>query len=49
MIVVWRIDVGMSSGVLNSRPEVLEIRDNTARVIRSKRDRFNERQVVDYT
>ncbi|KAL6341537.1 hypothetical protein AAG906_032657 [Vitis piasezkii] len=46
---IWRIDVGMSSGVLNSRPEVLEIRDNTARVIRSKRDRFNERQVVDYT
>ncbi|KAF3970630.1 hypothetical protein CMV_005692 [Castanea mollissima] len=28
---IWRIDVGMSSGVLNSRPEVLEVRDNKAR------------------
>uniref|UniRef100_A0A5B7BVF8 Calcineurin-like phosphoesterase domain-containing protein n=1 Tax=Davidia involucrata TaxID=16924 RepID=A0A5B7BVF8_DAVIN len=45
---IWRIDVGMSSGVLNSRPEVLEIRDNKARVIRSKRDTFSELQVVDY-
>uniref|UniRef100_A0A6P3ZM28 shewanella-like protein phosphatase 1 n=1 Tax=Ziziphus jujuba TaxID=326968 RepID=A0A6P3ZM28_ZIZJJ len=46
---IWRIDVGMSSGVLNSRPEVLEIRDNNARVIRSKRKTFSELQVVDYT
>ncbi|KAF9598183.1 hypothetical protein IFM89_025800 [Coptis chinensis] len=46
---IWRIDVGMSSGVLNSRPEALEIIDNTARVIRSKRDALNELQVVDYT
>ncbi|XWS29072.1 hypothetical protein CRYUN_Cryun25bG0125400 [Craigia yunnanensis] len=29
---IWRIDVGMSSGVLNSRPEVLEIRDDKARI-----------------
>lgn len=46
---VWRIDVGMSSGVLDSRPEVLEIRENKARVIRSKRERLGELQVVDYT
>ncbi|KAL3530939.1 hypothetical protein ACH5RR_010261 [Cinchona calisaya] len=46
---IWRIDVGMSSGVLDSRPEVLEIRDNEARVIRSKRGRFTELQVSDYT
>ncbi|MBA0574677.1 hypothetical protein Golob_001864 [Gossypium lobatum] len=45
---IWRIDVGMSSGVLNSRPEVLEIRDDEARVIRSKRNRFSELQMVDY-
>ncbi|XP_024023348.1 shewanella-like protein phosphatase 1 [Morus notabilis] len=43
---IWRIDVGMSSGVLNSRPEVLEIRNNRARVIRSKRNSFSE---LDYT
>lgn len=46
---IWRIDVGMSSGVLNSRPEVLEIRDGKARVLRSRRDAFHELQVVDYT
>ncbi|KAK5773518.1 hypothetical protein PVK06_049824 [Gossypium arboreum] len=45
---IWRIDVGMSSGVLNSRPEVLEIRDDKARVIRSKRNRVSELQMVDY-
>ncbi|XP_038993643.1 shewanella-like protein phosphatase 1 isoform X2 [Hibiscus syriacus] len=45
---IWRIDVGMSSGVLNSRPEVLEIRDDKARVITSKRDKFSELQIVDY-
>ncbi|KAH8498689.1 hypothetical protein Peur_073877 [Populus x canadensis] len=46
---IWCIDVGMSSGVLNSRPEVLEIVENKARVIRSERDRFSELQAVDYT
>lgn len=46
---IWRIDVGMSSGVLDSRPEVLEIKDNNARVLRSSRDTFTELQVVDYT
>ncbi|XP_031736820.1 shewanella-like protein phosphatase 1 isoform X2 [Cucumis sativus] len=46
---IWRVDVGMSSGVLHSRPEVLEIRDDKVRVIRSKRDRFSrELQVVNY-
>ncbi|KAM1753365.1 hypothetical protein ACFX12_005957 [Malus domestica] len=45
---IWRIDVGMSSGVLNSRPEVLEIKDNKARVIRSKKDPSRELTVVDY-
>ncbi|XP_047161718.1 shewanella-like protein phosphatase 1 [Vigna umbellata] len=46
---IWRIDVGMSSGVLNSRPEVLEIIDNQARVIRCKRDRHSELQAAAYT
>ncbi|KAL2317439.1 hypothetical protein Fmac_031315 [Flemingia macrophylla] len=46
---IWRIDVGMSSGVLNSRPEVLEIIDNRARVIRCKRDRHSELQAAAYT
>ncbi|KAM5583083.1 shewanella-like protein phosphatase 1 [Rosa sericea] len=45
---IWRIDVGMSSGVLNSRPEVLEIRGDKARVIRSERDSFSELNFVDY-
>ncbi|XP_062086670.1 shewanella-like protein phosphatase 1 isoform X2 [Humulus lupulus] len=46
---IWRIDVGMSSGVLNSTPEVLEIRDNKARVIKSKRRAYSELQAADYT
>ncbi|KAJ0983867.1 hypothetical protein J5N97_002223 [Dioscorea zingiberensis] len=33
---IWCIDVGMSSGVLNSRPEVLEIVDNKGRVIKNR-------------
>lgn len=45
---IWRIDVGMSSGVLNSRPEVLEVRDNKARVIRSGRDTYSEFEAIDY-
>ncbi|CAH8339678.1 unnamed protein product [Eruca vesicaria subsp. sativa] len=45
---IWRVDVGMSSGVLDSRPEVLEIRGDKARVIRSNRDRLHELQVADY-
>ncbi|KAG5052794.1 hypothetical protein JHK87_004992 [Glycine soja] len=46
---IWRVDVGMSSGVLNSRPEVLEIIDDKARVIRCKRDRHSELQAAAYT
>lgn len=46
---IWRVDVGMSSGVLNSRPEVLEIIDDKARVIRSKTDRYSEVQAAAYT
>ncbi|CAA0838113.1 Calcineurin-like metallo-phosphoesterase superfamily protein [Striga hermonthica] len=34
---IWRIDVGMSRGVLDSRPEVLEIHEGKARAIRSRR------------
>ncbi|XP_021678575.2 shewanella-like protein phosphatase 1 isoform X2 [Hevea brasiliensis] len=45
---IWRVDVGMSSGVLHSRPEVLEIKDDKARVIRSRRATFYELQVADY-
>ncbi|KAJ4840476.1 hypothetical protein Tsubulata_000388 [Turnera subulata] len=39
---IWRIDVGMSSGVFNSRPEVLEIKENEVRVIRRRWDAFSE-------
>ncbi|KAM3373931.1 hypothetical protein BC332_17439 [Capsicum chinense] len=46
---IWRIDVGMSKGVLDSSPEVLEIRDNKARAIRSTRGWSSELQVADYT
>ncbi|KAH7836645.1 hypothetical protein Vadar_003851 [Vaccinium darrowii] len=46
---IWRIDVGMSSGVLDSQPEVLEIRDSKARAIKSERDTVRELQIVDYT
>eukprot|EP00262_Sarcandra_glabra_P008009 TRINITY_DN2117_c0_g1_i1.p1 TRINITY_DN2117_c0_g1~~TRINITY_DN2117_c0_g1_i1.p1 ORF type:complete len:341 (-),score=55.70 TRINITY_DN2117_c0_g1_i1:288-1223(-) len=45
---IWRIDVGMSSGVLNSRPEVLEIIDNKARVIRNKANACSGLHIVDY-
>lgn len=46
---IWRIDVGMSSGVLDSRPEVLEIRDNKVRVMRRQWNAFSELQAVEYT
>ncbi|KAK9057532.1 hypothetical protein SSX86_022368 [Deinandra increscens subsp. villosa] len=45
---IWRVDVGMSSGVLDSRPEVLEIRGDKTRVIRSESDAFSELQSADY-
>ncbi|CAH9109428.1 unnamed protein product [Cuscuta epithymum] len=44
---IWCIDVGMSSGVLDSMPEVLEIRDDKATVLRSKSDSFREIQAID--
>ncbi|KAL8129034.1 hypothetical protein V2J09_018189 [Rumex salicifolius] len=33
---IWRVDVGMSKGVLDSPPEVLEIKDDIATPIRSR-------------
>lgn len=45
---IWRIDVGMSSGVLDSRPEVLEIRGDKTRIIRKESETFSELQAVDY-
>uniref|UniRef100_A0A7N0TH48 Calcineurin-like phosphoesterase domain-containing protein n=1 Tax=Kalanchoe fedtschenkoi TaxID=63787 RepID=A0A7N0TH48_KALFE len=45
---IWRIDVGMSSGVLNSRPEVLEIQDGKARILRSEHDMHRELQAAEY-
>ncbi|XP_064974375.1 shewanella-like protein phosphatase 1 isoform X2 [Musa acuminata AAA Group] len=42
---IWCIDVGMSRGVLNSRPEVLEIVDDKARVISNQNDLF---EVMNY-
>ncbi|ONK77116.1 uncharacterized protein A4U43_C02F3260 [Asparagus officinalis] len=45
---IWCIDVGMSSGVLNSRAEVLEIIDNKARVLRTGDDSSGELEVADY-
>ncbi|KAJ6806536.1 shewanella-like protein phosphatase 1 [Iris pallida] len=44
---IWCIDVGMSNGVLNSRPEVLEIVDNKARVLRNQNE-FSQLEVADY-
>ncbi|XP_010685890.2 shewanella-like protein phosphatase 1 [Beta vulgaris subsp. vulgaris] len=45
---IWRIDVGMSSGVLDSTPEVLEIQGNKARAIRSHGDATSELQVLSF-
>lgn len=45
---IWCIDVGMSSGVLNSRPEVLEIIGNKARVLRSQDYPVGELEVANY-
>ncbi|CAN4098690.1 unnamed protein product [Withania somnifera] len=47
---IWCIDVGMSKGVLDSSPEILEIRDNKARVVRCTRGCWStELQVAEYT
>ncbi|CAN6293679.1 unnamed protein product [Urochloa humidicola] len=45
---VWCIDVGMSYGVLNSRPEVLEIINDRPRVLKKRRDSYEEMEVLDY-
>lgn len=45
---IWCVDVGMSSGVFNSRPEVLEIKDNKVRVLKDQSDLFDELEVMDY-
>ncbi|MQL93326.1 hypothetical protein Taro_025969, partial [Colocasia esculenta] len=45
---VWCIDVGMSSGVFSSRPEVLEIIDDRAKVLRSQTDFFTGLEVTGY-
>ncbi|XP_078435663.1 calcineurin-like metallo-phosphoesterase superfamily protein [Wolffia australiana] len=45
---IWCIDVGMSSGVFNARPEVLEIVDNEVRILKSPADSLTELEAVDY-
>lgn len=45
---IWCIDVGMSSGVLDSRPEVLEIIDNKAKVLRIQDDPVGELEAANY-
>uniref|UniRef100_N1QVZ0 Calcineurin-like phosphoesterase domain-containing protein n=1 Tax=Aegilops tauschii TaxID=37682 RepID=N1QVZ0_AEGTA len=45
---VWCIDVGMSYGVLHSRPEVLEIVNDRPRVLKGQRDSYDEMEVLDY-
>ncbi|KAF8723306.1 hypothetical protein HU200_021827 [Digitaria exilis] len=45
---VWCIDVGMSYGVLYSRPEVLEIVNDRPRVLKKQRDSYDEMEVLDY-
>ncbi|XP_062201252.1 shewanella-like protein phosphatase 1 [Phragmites australis] len=45
---VWCVDVGMSYGVLYSRPEVLEIVNDRPRVLKKQRDSYDEMEVLDY-
>ncbi|CAM0874584.1 unnamed protein product [Alopecurus aequalis] len=45
---VWCVDVGMSYGVLHSRPEVLEIVNDRPRVLKEQRDSYDEMEVLDY-
>ncbi|XP_059069013.1 uncharacterized protein LOC131859375 [Cryptomeria japonica] len=45
---IWRIDVGMSSGVLGAVSEVLEIIDDQVRVIRASTDKMLREETVDY-
>ncbi|TVU30945.1 hypothetical protein EJB05_22603, partial [Eragrostis curvula] len=46
---VWCVDVGMSYGVLHSKPEVLEIVNDRPRVLKKHRDdSYDEMEVLDY-
>ncbi|KAL6642966.1 hypothetical protein ACP70R_021147 [Stipagrostis hirtigluma subsp. patula] len=45
---VWCVDVGMSYGVLYSRPEVLEIVNDRPRVLKKRRDSYDEMEVLEY-
>lgn len=45
---VWCVDVGMSCGVLCSRPEVLEIVNDRPRVLKERRELYDEMEVLDY-
>ncbi|KAM0858570.1 hypothetical protein ACQ4PT_047760 [Festuca glaucescens] len=45
---VWCVDVGMSYGVLHSRPEVLEIVNDRPRVLKEQRNSYDEMEVLDY-
>ncbi|KAK3157502.1 hypothetical protein QOZ80_2AG0123390 [Eleusine coracana subsp. coracana] len=46
---VWCVDVGMSYGVLHSKPEVLEIVNDRPRVLKKTRnDSYDEMEVLDY-
>lgn len=45
---IWRIDVGMSSGVLNAIPEVLEIIGDQVKVIRADNQGTFREDMVDY-
>lgn len=54
IVIIWRSSFLYMNPVSCSHPnvenlfQVLEIRDDKARVIRSKRDKFSELQVVNY-
>ncbi|CAL1368707.1 unnamed protein product [Linum trigynum] len=45
---VWRVDVGMSKGVFNSSPEVLEIKESETRVLRYRKDSVCDVEVAGY-
>jgi len=45
---VWCVDVGMSSGILSSRPEVLEIVNDRPKVLKKRRELYDEMEVLDY-
>lgn len=45
---IWRIDVGMSSGVLDAIPEVLEIIGDQVKVIRAGKQGMFREDMIDY-